>query len=508
MTRNLYWLCLSPIALTLAGGCGSDIGLGVVDARVTFSPPLIDCGDTPVGTVCEEKFELAHDQGAEVTITNITLNNIDGEFFSLVDYSGEDIKLVTGETLEILVQYSPEDVGYHRASIDVATNAREQNVSGDMRGRGLLPEGSCYPLGVDFGPVAVGDSPTQAVTVVNQSDLTLSVTSSNSANDRFALITDLTNPLDVLGGNEKQVDIMFTPDSDQPQSGTLTLRAGDVEICEISLRGNDCENGDPNAYDQDGDGYTLCGGDCDDLNALVRPGGDENSTFGVDDDCDGEIDEDTPWADDDGDGYCDDDVLCSDGTIPGDCSDSSDLGSTSDQVNPGVEESEAAGNMNNGIDDDCDGVVDQGTTDFDGDGYSVDGGDCDDNEATVYPGAPELPDYMDNNCDAAGLIDETTVLYDDDNDGFCDDPIACSDGSSPGDCDDSWEDLDGDGVADGLTTNPGVGAEIADWRDNDCDGTVDEGTVNYDDDGDGYTENGGDCNDADPLVSPAFGTIC
>ena len=506
MTRNLLWLGFAPLALTALGGCGSDIGLGVVDARVTLSPSLQDCGDVPVGSVCDVIFELAHDQGAEVTISNINLNNVDGDYFQLVTDASEDVKLSGGETCEIAVSYIPSEVGYHRATMEVTTNAREQTLSVDVRGRGLMPEGTCFPLGLDFGPVAVGETVSAQVTVANQSDLSLVLTDANSSNDRFALVSQLA--LEVGGGNEKVVDVSFTPDNDQPQGGNLVLRAGDVEVCEINLRGNDCENGDPNAYDQDGDGYTLCGGDCDDLNALVRPGGDENSTFGVDDDCDGQIDEDTPWADDDGDGYCDDDVQCSDGTIPGDCSDSSDPGSTSDQVNPCVEESEAAGNMNNGIDDDCDGVVDQGTTDFDGDGYSVDGGDCDDTNATVYPGAPELPDYLDNNCDAAGTIDETTVLYDDDNDGYCDDPTACSDGSIPGDCDDSYEDLDGDGSADGLTTNPGVFNELPDWRDNDCDGTVDEGTVNYDDDGDGYTETGGDCNDNDPLVSPAFGTIC
>ncbi len=44
---------------------------------------------------------------------------------------------------------------------------------------------------------------------------------------------------------------------------------------------------------------------------------------------------------------------------------------------------------------------------------------------------------------------------------------------------------------------------MADWTDNDCDGQLDEGTTYADDDHDGYTEVGGDCDDGNATVSPA-----
>ncbi len=43
-------------------------------------------------------------------------------------------------------------------------------------------------------------------------------------------------------------------------------------------------------------------------------------------------------------------------------------------------------------------------TDADGDGYTVQAGDCNDNDATIYPGAVELCDGLDNDCD--GEVDE------------------------------------------------------------------------------------------------------
>ncbi len=123
--------------------------------------------------------------------------------------------------------------------------------------------------------------------------------------------------------------------------------------------------------------------------------------------------------------------------------------------------------------------------DADGDGFSSEEGDCDDNDASVVPGAAEACDGIDNNCD--GAVDEglsSTWYRDTDADGYGDAETAV-DACEPPD----------DHVADGTDcddTRPDVypGApDTCDGLDNDCDGSTDEdGTVTYyaDADGDGY----------------------
>ncbi|AKF85766.1 hypothetical protein MFUL124B02_16110 [Myxococcus fulvus 124B02] len=123
--------------------------------------------------------------------------------------------------------------------------------------------------------------------------------------------------------------------------------------------------------------------------------------------------------------------------------------------------------------------------DDDGDGFvaiTQGGTDCWDTRADVFPGATELCNGQDDDCD--GLIDEGfsstgsapsgLVAYrDDDGDGYgagaglhvCGEPPAGYVLNNQ-DCNDTWP-----------TVYPGA-VELCDGRDNNCDGTIDEGYAN------------------------------
>lgn len=130
--------------------------------------------------------------------------------------------------------------------------------------------------------------------------------------------------------------------------------------------------------------------DCDDANPSVTPFVPERACDGVDDDCDGHIDERS--GDSDRDGF-----FAFDCVGPRDCYDAADF------IHPGAAES------CDGIDGDCDGIRE----DLDGDGYAATeaacaGGrlpreDCDDTDRRLRPGARETCDGVDEDCD--GVVD-------------------------------------------------------------------------------------------------------
>jgi hypothetical protein len=340
--------------------------------------------------------------------------------------------------------------------------------------------------------------------------------------------------------------------------------------CDGTLDEDDALDAPTWSIDYDGDGYgssayttSACAqpsgyvgnaDDCDDAVAAVHPGADEHCD-GVDEDCDGAVDEDavdegTWYIDYDGDGYGSDAYTTTACAQPAGWVDNQDDCEDGDAASyPGSVE------HCDGLDNDCDGTVDEDSAldastfyaDTDGDGFGdplsttsactastgwvADATDCDDTASTVHPGADEYCDGTDTDCD--GSLDEDEALdaaswYEDgDGDGYgnpassaaaCTQPSGWLDASLATDCDDS-----------DAAVHPGAD-EFCDGVDTDCDGTADDSDVLdfdtwYDDlDADGFgdaatstracSQPGGtvadatDCDDGDAGVHPGADEYC
>ena len=479
---------------------------------------------------------------------------------------------------------------------------------------------------VDFGEAALGDSTSATVQIDNEGSATAELgLPTFSGQNAFAFaLDDAQWPISLEPGASAAVSLRFTPLAAGVASAVLEISAGSGGLSggvaaaapgnlsvSVALLGQgigagsgddddsaalgddddttpsddddsaalgDDDDDTTSGADEDGDGHAAAadgGSDCDDTDPMVNPTSYEICD-GIDNNCNDSIDDNpidgTIWhLDSDSDGYggqlLTQEACSAPSSYVGNSDDCDDLESG---IYPGATE------LCNGIDDDCDGAIDDAAPaaqiwylDNDGDGvggfwltqeacdmppgYAPDSSDCDDTNAAVYPLAPELCDGSDNDCDGALGGDE----IDDDGDGVSECSGDCADTEPlrfPGslelcdgvdnDCDASTEasggevDLDGDLVLscldcdDDPTTGSAVypGAiEVCDDLDNDCDGSADvgasdESTWYFDADGDsyggflltqeactaptGYVASSNDCAELDPNSYPGAAELC
>ena len=222
---------------------------------------------------------------------------------------------------------------------------------------------------------------------------------------------------------------------------------------------------------------------CDGINGWIEPDYTlitgyedvETQCDDLDNNCDGNIDEGvklTYYRDADGDGYGDVTDFKTSCTAPDgyvlnkdDC-----YGDNNPNIYKGAEE------LCDGLDNDCDGQIDEGYPNTDGDllpncldsdddnDGDPDELDCAPLDASINHSAGELCDGIDNNCD--NTIDEGCNCV-------AGDTQVC--GSDIGICSKGLQTCDINGVWGSCENSVNPATEICDGLDNNCDGTVDEG---------------------------------
>ncbi len=452
MRSRFFSLVCALAALSSLSGC-TDTSQG--DVALVSSPAEVNFGQVVIGQQAVTSLSITNNGEGTATLSEPSFGGSGASVFGM-ESRPWPFALASGASLALQVSYSPTAVGDDSATLVFSRDS---------------------------------DGTAEELLQVSLSGTGAPVPGADADGDGYASDQD--------GGDD-------CDDTDP------NVNPGATEVCGDGVD-NDCDGTTDVGADADTDGSDSCL-DCDDNDINTFPGAAELCD-GVDNNCDEQIDNDVAYVDwypdGDGDGYGDESgtpvndcaVVAGHASAIGDCDDADDT------IHPNAVE------LCNGIDEDCDSVVPSDETDDDGDGYVectwvgesgtqgddddsagddddsagddddsasgdddawvIGGDDCDDAEPARNPGAAEICDGLDNDCDNTIPADEL--------DGDADGESPCA-----GDCDDN--DIDIYSTAD----------ELCDAIDSDCDSSLVDEFDDYDGDGDPDCTDLDDDNDNDP----------
>jgi hypothetical protein len=452
--------------LFLAAGCASDSSPGPHSLNEAAASTKSVSGDAnTVFTVCTAIGYDSDGDGIDDTFAMVIGKDADGDAFAVEPTNSSDITadgeygcsfdlldgfIVISSASAVGLDCNDSDSTIYTGAQEIMDDGIDQDCDGsdsqsdpDADGDGFAASADCDDSNVDIHPGA--DEKCDGLD--NNCDGLVDDSSAVDASTWYE-DSDVDNygnaAISVMSCNQPTSYVADSTDCDDADS---TVNPGATEVCDAANVDEDCDglvnDADPSVasfsfntfyLDADGDGYgdpgnteTTCdqpsgyvsnSGDCDDLVFEVNPDQDEECD-GIDNNCDGLVDDSssvdaiTWYQDADGDGYGNFSVSAMSCAQPsGYVMDSADCDDSLSGVNPGAAE------VCDAIDNDCDNQADEGGVcgdpDSDGDG-DPDSTDCNDADSAIYTGAPEIFDSLDNNCD--GLVDEEIANDGLDNDG-------------------------------------------------------------------------------------------
>jgi len=467
-----------------------------------FGPIVFKARSVEDDDALDVDFVVMDDAGSELySDPNDTSPTLDDDGNEVLDDEGEPVlKIQDG-------RFATQTTPGQEFIIKVTVNADDNNIEYDLIIVGNDPRRHLIEAGIE-GDSATLDLDLAYPTV--QESLELKVGA--------YLSSDLDNLGDPVGGTGCS-DWQLEDDSetfwcawDMHFLQQVSIESDTIIAGMADGKDNDCDgtaDTGEESRDEDGDGYSVAAGDCNDTDADVHPHRGDTAGDRKDNDCDGWADNGPDDVDNDGDGYCENgrdvngDGFCrgqvevNAGFGVGDCNDQDAA------IYPGLDNEIPW----NSIDDDCsagDGQIDK-VTNYDDDGSTVGGltpHDWSDLEEVACGTNPHDPLEYPVDADGNGLCDSNCVSVRPSPD---EDPVVTCGEDCIGvvGCP---QDTDGDGFHNWTEINCGSDPEVIDSAMPDFDGDGDCDGEDADADGDGFnklTPSGGeDCNDQDISIHP------
>ncbi len=215
----VFGLCQTGcIGLTGSSSSNPLLPPGSKTPALTVSPTTLSFGTVALGTNTTQNIKLSNSGTATLTISNATTS---GSGFSIVGGS-PSLSIAAGQSQTIQVKFAPLAMGGSSGSLAVTSNDPKSPKDVTLTGTGGQSQIAFAPDSLTFGNVSVGGKASQIVTISNNGNIPLTITSVSIAGAEYSM-SGITAPDTLNPGQSISFTATFAPTVAGSSKGTVAI---------------------------------------------------------------------------------------------------------------------------------------------------------------------------------------------------------------------------------------------------------------------------------------------
>ncbi len=185
-----------------------------VRGYVEVGAHALDFGKVPIDTVVMQAFTVRNPTSVQAPLS-LAFEGEEASAFSSVD-ADKGLTLAPGELKTLAVAFRPSKLGLASATVRLAVCAACEPVLVELSGTGIAQLVNVFPLGLDFGRVALGASAQDKVTLVNDGNEPVRVERISVDEPVYSLVSPPVLPLTLLPAQKLEIPVAFKPAATGP----------------------------------------------------------------------------------------------------------------------------------------------------------------------------------------------------------------------------------------------------------------------------------------------------
>jgi hypothetical protein len=178
-----------------------------VAPKLWIAPEILDFGGVKVGGFSDKVFSVRNTGNAQMELKNILIS---GTGFQILSMPSLPMILDSGESVDIVVRFSPVMKGVVSGSVQVSSDGGSGFVS--LSGAGLAPEIYVNPISLDFGGVKVGGVSDKVFSVRNVGNAQMELKNISISGTGFQILNMPSLPMILNPGDSVAMVVRFSPD--------------------------------------------------------------------------------------------------------------------------------------------------------------------------------------------------------------------------------------------------------------------------------------------------------